>query len=154
MRARRIVLILLAALASAGGCNELLWVGLHVNNAGHMTIERAAAERVAKPVRVLDAKTRGPVCGARIRAVHSFDWMDDWVIKGTTDERGIAILKLAKQYGASAEVSAPGYMTRDGISLSDGASTAGVSRISDDPLDIYLYKATGVTQVNRCPRPR
>jgi hypothetical protein len=78
--------------------------------------------------------------------------MDDWVIKGTTDVRGIATLKLAKQYGAYADVGAPGYLTRDGLSLGDGASTPGVGWFADGPLDIYLYKAPAPASGLRLPR--
>ena len=73
-------------------------LAIYANNVHHMTIERATTPRINKRFRVLDAESGEPLPGARIIGVHDFDWMDDWVVRGTTDAQGFATLRLAKNY--------------------------------------------------------
>lgn len=145
MAVKLAITMLLCPLA-CGGCT---WIALGVNNAQHMTVKRATTPRVEKRFRVLDAETRAPVPGAQLVLVHNFDWMDDWVINGTTGADGVAKVRLAKEYlhllGGS--VSAPGYLTRYEL----GFGAPGTGALSDDPLDIYVYQEPGASMGLRVP---
>src|SRR5687768_2705614 len=87
-----VLTFVLAVPFSAAGC----MTALLVNDAHHMTVERATTPRLPTRFRVLDAETAQPVARARLVAMHNFDWMSDWFIKGTTDAAGVATLQLAK----------------------------------------------------------
>ena len=128
-------------------------VAIYVNNAHHMTVERATTPRQTKRFRILDAETGKPVAAARVVAVHDFDWMDDWVLRGTTDAEGIAEFRLAKRYLhlLHAHVSAERYLTRDSLYFGDGAREPGTGWLSDDPVDIHVYRAPEATTGLRVP---
>jgi hypothetical protein len=79
--------------------------------------------------------------------------MDDWQMDGSTNAEGIAPFRLAKEYLhlLKAHAGAEGYLTRDSLHFSDGARTAGIGRLEDDPVDIYLYKSPEATSGLRVP---
>src|SRR5688572_32963371 len=107
-----LALIVLSALSSTGGCKmAALWL----NDLHHTHIEQATTPRIDKRFRVLDAETNKPVAAARLVVVHNFDWMGDWVMRGTTDAEGITTIRLAKRYLhlVHAHVAADGYLMRD-----------------------------------------
>jgi hypothetical protein len=136
-------------------------VVIQANNAWHMTVERATTPRVARRFRVLDAETREPVAGARLVVVHNFDWMDDWEMNGTTDAAGVATFQLARDYLhlLHAHVGAEGYLTRTHLMFGanggdgdgEGVHTPGVGRLSDDPVDVFIYKGPAPTTGYRVP---
>src|SRR6266545_900002 len=134
---RAAITVALMIVSAMGGCTP---AGLMVNNVHHMTVERATTARISKPFRVLDAETRKPVPRAELVIIHDFDWMDDWVFAGATDERGVAAFRLAREYlhllTASAE--AEGYLGRSALHFGERREP-GVGSLSDDPVDIYLY---------------
>jgi hypothetical protein len=133
--------------------NEWIWFSLYVNNVHHMTVERATTPRESKRFRVLDAETRKPVPGARVVAVHDFDWMDDWVLSATTDADGVATVRLATKFMHLLHVHVGGdaYLTRDWLIFEGHARVPGVGRLDDDPVDIYLYRRPEATTGLRVP---
>jgi hypothetical protein len=150
-----LALSLLLCLAPAGGCQMPMLVA---GNAYHMTAERATAPRIAKQFRVLDAETRQPVAGAWLVVVHNFDWMDDWTMSGTADAAGVAKFQLASDYLHLLQVNAgaDGYLTRDNLSFgpigrSGNGPERGLGPLSDDPVDVYLFKGPAPTVGYRVP---
>jgi hypothetical protein len=123
------------------------------NNVHHSTIERARTPKEVKRFRVLDAETGAPVKGAHVVAVHRFDWLDDWVIDGTTDDDGVVKIELAKQYlhALYAWVEAQGYLTRDRLYFDDATRTPGTGRLADDPIDVRIYKGPAAVSGLRVP---
>jgi len=129
------------------------WIALYLNDAHHMTVERATTPRESKRFRVLDAETRKPVAGARVVAVHNFDWMGDWVMRTTTDADGVATVRLATKFMHLLHVHVGGdaHLTRDWLIFSGDARMPGVGRLTDDPVDIYLYRRPEPTTGLRVP---
>jgi hypothetical protein len=78
------------------------------------------------------------VAGAQLYLVHNFDWLDEWAMNGTTGADGVATVRVARDYlhllGGS--VAAAGYLTRDDLEF----GTPGTGALSDDPVDVYLYR--------------
>ncbi len=112
---------------------------LLINDAGHMTIERATTPRDSKRFRVLDAESGQPVEGVRLVAGYNFDWMSDWFVEGTTDDQGVATLRLARNYAhlLSVHAYAEGHIDRHHLGLGD---SPGTGSLADDPVDIFLYR--------------
>ena len=137
----RIAFVLLLVCMSCGGCT---WLALGVNNAHHMTLERAITPRVEQRVRVLDAETGEPVAGAHVVVVHNFDWMDDWVVEGTSGADGVATLRLATEYLhlVSGHVTATGYHGRDDFDINVD---------SNDAADVHIYREPSPSMGLRVP---
>src|SRR5688500_17495874 len=134
-RALATLSILVSTHFIAAGC----MTALLINDAHHMTLERATTPRLPTRFRVLDAETAQPVPRARLVAMHNFDWMSDWFIKGTTNAAGVATLQLAKAHarGMEVHVYADGYIDRHYLSL--GVSPA-TGQLGDDPVDLLVYR--------------
>jgi hypothetical protein len=129
-----LAMLVVVHLAGAGCMTMLL-----VNDAHHMTVERATTPRVPTRFRVLDAETAQPVAGARVVAMHNFDWMSDWFVEGTTDDAGVAVLRLYKPHvqGVQVHVYADGYIDRHDLAL---GQSPGTKPHTSDPLDILVYR--------------
>ena len=130
--------MLLIALAS-GGCTMAM---LGVGNAYHMTVERALTPKVEKRFRVLDAETHAPVPGATVTIVHDFDWQDDWEVRGRTGDDGVVTLKLAEDalHLVNGDAAANGYLGREHMYFVPQHRKPGNGLLSDDPIDIFLYR--------------
>ena len=150
---RQVFALMCAALAgSSGGCSWLFFAQVAAGNAYHQTVEQATAARVARRFRVLDAETGRPVAGARVVAVHNFDWMDDWSVEGAAGADGVATLKLARDYLhlLHVHVSAPGYLGREWLTFGE-SSPPGVGALTDDPVDLRVFKGPAPSVGLRVP---
>ncbi len=154
MRRYLIVTMLLAVMSSAG-CGVAQMAAIHVNNVHHMTIERAMTPRFEKRFRVLDGLTLDPVAGARIVAVHDFDWMDDWVMNATTDAEGVATIRLAREYLHLLRVevmAVDGYIPRSGSPyFREGSPVRAPVPLTTDLLDLYVYRRPATVMGLRVP---
>ncbi len=143
-------LFLLVICVTCGGCTLFTMLGLGLNNASHMTVDRALAEKVDIRFRILDAESRLPVANPTVSVVHNFDWKDDWVATATAGEDGITTVRTAED-PSFAKVGAPGYLTRGPLYFSEKLREPGVGNLADDVVDIYLYKAPGASWGLRVP---
>lgn len=116
---------------------------LLVNDAHHMTVERAFIARTTQSFRVVDAETGKPVSEARVALLYNFDWMSDWNDAAVADADGVATLRIATRYLhlLNVSASAPGYITDDhGARDVRARLSSAAGKGSDVPIDIRLYR--------------
>ena len=78
--------------------------------------------------------------------------MDDWTISSATDDQGIASTRLAKDFLhlLYLDVAADGYISRSRMHFGQQRDP-GVDDLSNDPVDVYLYRAPPATAGLRIP---